>query len=330
MTKVFQWAADFAGCWTYRMKFPAEIIRTGPNTDEFTIESDMKIAPKWMVEADTIVGQRVCKDGPSTLWQKWAKEGSKRLVFEMDDDLFNVDPSNVKAYEVFNKPSIRANLIRNIQVADTVTVSTEPLRDIVVKLTGHTDVRVIPNAIPTWVLSHEAASNHTTGYMGSPTHHKDLKAVSRHLKRFHSNNPEATFHSIGYDYGSYVGIAPHQRSHTPWIRDVEQAIGTLDFEFGVAPLVSSMFNRSKSSLKFLELAALGRPCVVSGVAAYNEVQDGVTGLVAKYEHEWPKKLQAMYEDTDMRRELGRAAKEYVAGARTMEHVRELWEDAYRG
>lgn len=329
VTRVYGWAADLAGCWHYRMKFPMDAVKEGPNADSFVFGSDTSITKEWMESADTIVGQRVCKDAPSGLWQKWAQEGQKKLVFEMDDDLWHVDPENKKAYDCFKKPDIQSNLIKNIQVSHIVTVSTEPLAEVVRKKTGHADIRVIPNAVPAWLVDHEADETHTTGYMGSPTHHRDIKPVTRHFKRFFDNNPEATFHSIGFDYGTYMMLPGSQSAHTPWIKDVPDALKALDYSFGVAPLTASKFARSKSDIKAIELAALGRPTVASNTAPYQTIQDGVTGLLVKYEHEWLKKLQAIYEDDDLRREMGKNAKEYVARERTTEHVRKLWEDVYR-
>ena len=330
MKRVYLWAADKAGCWTYRMKFPMQSVLSGPNGSEFEIDSDPRIPQDWIDKSEVVVGQRVCKPAPSRLWQRWAKEGSKRLVFEMDDDLWHVDPENTNAYDCFKDPEIRANLVRNIQVSDTVTVSTEPLADVVRKETGHSDVRVIPNAVPEWLLEHEAAVGATTGYMGSPTHHRDIKPVSRHFKRFFESNPGATFHAIGFDYGEFMGIPEKQRRYTPWVPDVENALKTIDYAFGVAPLTASMFARSKSDLKAIEMAALGRPCIVSNTAPYSTIQNGKTGLVVRYEHEWLKSLRAMHEDEAMRVELGANAKEWVRSERTLDKVRSAWEAAYTG
>lgn len=327
--KLFQWSADKAGCWAYRMKFPRQAIEKGPNAEEFEIECSMTIPTEWQEMADIVVGQRVTKDGPTRLWQKWSKEGKKRLVYELDDDLFHVDPENHNAYTFFSKPDIQRNLVNNIRASHTVTVSTEPLADVIREKTGHTDVRVVPNAIPAWLLKHQADEDYTLGYMGSPTHHKDIKPVANSFKKFFERNPEATFHAIGFDYGEFMNIPEAQRTFTKWIPDAEEAMRSLDFSFGVAPLAASVFNRSKSDIKALEMAALGRPCIVSSVPAYGAVKDGENGLVVRRDHEWSRALKKMYEDEDMRRELGNNARKW-AESRTNDAVRELWEKAYLG
>jgi hypothetical protein len=77
--------------------------------------------------ARSSLGQRVCQPGATIRWQQLVREGRCALVYEVDDDLLDVDPSNGPAWKVFGAPEIRANVIRNIEVAYLVTVSTEPL-----------------------------------------------------------------------------------------------------------------------------------------------------------------------------------------------------------
>src|SRR3546814_2221534 len=94
------------------------------------------------VAADVIIGQRVCMPGPSKLWQSWAKDGRK-LIFEMDDDLWNVDPANERAYYFFRDQDIRRRLVENIRVAYAVNVSTPDLAGEVVQKTGKGNVHEV-------------------------------------------------------------------------------------------------------------------------------------------------------------------------------------------
>src|SRR3546814_13010934 len=92
----------------------------------------------------------------------------------MDDDLWNVDPANERAYYFFRDQDIRRRLVENIRVAYAVTVSTPELAEEVFQQTGHGNIHVIPNAVPAWLLDHEAERNHHVGWGGSPTHHGDF------------------------------------------------------------------------------------------------------------------------------------------------------------
>lgn len=97
--KVFGWAADQAGCGYYRLGLPLAALRAlGREALVSTVLPD-----DWL-DADVIVGQRVCLPAPSRTWQRLAADG-RRLVYEIDDDLFRVHPTNPGA-RVFTDPDV--------------------------------------------------------------------------------------------------------------------------------------------------------------------------------------------------------------------------------
>src|SRR5690606_39987667 len=57
MKRVYLWAADKAGCWTYRMKFPMQSVLSGPNGAEFEIDSDPRIPQDWIDKSEVAVGR---------------------------------------------------------------------------------------------------------------------------------------------------------------------------------------------------------------------------------------------------------------------------------
>src|SRR3546814_15980579 len=101
----------------------------------------------------------------------------------MDDDLWNVDPANERAYYFFRDQDIRRRLVENIRVAYAVTVSTPELAEEVFQQTGHGNIHVIPNAVPAWLLDHEAERNHHVGWGGSPTPHGAFGLLRHGLSR---------------------------------------------------------------------------------------------------------------------------------------------------
>jgi hypothetical protein len=281
--------------------------------------------------ADVVIGQRVAPEASSYWWQKWGKSGDKILLNEMDDDLWNIDPENKRAHEVFNDPVIRQRIIDNIRVSHAVTVSTEPLKDMVNKITGFPleQIHVVPNAVPSWLLDHERERDVPLGWMGSPTHHGDFGVVQRHLKRLMEEDPKLVMHTIGADYGDWMKLPGSNLRHTSWIKSPEEAIRAIDYTTGVIPLRATLFNRSKSSCKWLELAALGVPAVVSDVTAYHEARESGAAVMVKYEHEWNKKLRSLLYDADKRAEVGAKARDYIRNGRTIEHTAPLWAAAIK-
>lgn len=320
--RVWGWSADNSGCQAYRIRFPFEAMRE--QFPQATFGLGTTIPKEAQESADVVVGQRVCNEGPSTLWQRWARQGQKKLVYELDDDLWNVDPANEKAYYFFANPKIREAMIRNIQVSHAVTVSTAELAEEVFRQTGHQNIHVVPNAVPAWLLDHEPKQNHHVGWGGSPTHHGDFGRLQHGLKKFLQHNKDKTFHTIGMDYGAWMKLPQAQCHFTKWVPSVEEFFRTIDYSVGVAPLADTHFNQSKSDIKFLELAALGIPTIASDVAPYRSIQDGWNGILISNDHEWSRTLKATVDEPEVFAEMGERAQDYVARCRTTAYTAPLW------
>jgi len=87
------------------------------------------------------------------------------------------------------------------------------------------------------------------------------------------------------------------------------------------PLDDTKFNRYKSDIKFLEAGASGLAVLASPVVYADTIVDGYTGLIARGPSEWDKMLTKLIRDTELRRTLGRNAKNYVLKNRMlMQHA----------
>lgn len=325
---VFGWQADETGCGFYRIALPMQgLTGLGHN-----IAHSMKMPPEARDNpATVIVGQRVCKPGPTELWQLLAAQGRK-LVFEIDDDLWNVDASSPVAHEYFARPEIRANLQRNIEVSAAVTVTTEPLAERVAA--WNPNVHVVPNSVPDWLVDHQPVRRDdgilTIGWGGSATHQMDFDQAADQLRRYIQRNASTEFHCIGNDYGKWMRIPRDRARFTPWVANVEDFLRTIDYHIAVAPLRPHLFNSSKSALKGVEAGALGIPIVASAVRPYEDyVRHGSTGFLVRRDHEWAQHLRALANDPDLRAAMGQAAREQ-ARQHTITQTAPLWEKAILG
>lgn len=277
----------------------------------------------------TIVGQRVCNPAPSRLWQKLAERGRK-LIYEIDDDLTNIDPGNKSAYDFFGKSEIQKNIRDCVSAASRVITSTEPLAEIMREFND--DVVVCHNTVPSWLLEERPVRRNegkvTVGWGGSPTHGIDFDVVRSHMRRVLDRHPQTEFHAIGTNYAEWMKLPAKKCRFTPWIPDVPSFFRAIDYDAGIAPLKSTPFNRSKSNIKALECAALGIPIVASNVEPYrNFVQNGVTGFIVEYEHNWGTYLRELIEDESLRLAMGRQARELARGW-TIENNIDMWRRAY--
>lgn len=327
LTAVFGWKADAQGAGHYRIgQVLDELARRGHQTSH-----DRLLPAVAREEADVIIGQRVCQTGPSELWQQMCREARAVMVFEIDDDLFHVDPGSIAAHRFFSIPEVRANLRANIAAAHVVTVSTETLAEVLRPL--NPNVTVVPNFISAADLALPVPVEHptlgpTVGWYGSESHAPDFTEAAPQIVRYLRRNPRVRYHQMGGTFGWERAIESDQFRVTGWIDGLAALMREIDFQVGLAPLLDNAFNRSKSDLKAKELAALGIPIVASAVGPYLEtVQEGVTGLLVRREHEWNAHLHALLSDEERRVSMGKAAREWAASQTIEEHAGR-WLDAW--
>lgn len=322
---VFGWQADETGCGYYRIALPMQGL-TGLG---YRAAHSMRMPEAARDNPNAvIVGQRVCKPEPSILWQQLAKQGRK-LVYEIDDDLWNIDASSPVAHEFFAQPEILTNLQRNIEVSAAVTVTTAPLAERVAR--WNPNVHVVPNAVPDWLVEHEPERRDdgvlTIGWGGSATHQMDFGQVADQLRRYLQRNPGTEFHCIGNDYATWMRIPAERARFTPWVANVEEFLRAIDYTIGIAPLRPHLFNQAKSALKAIECGALGIPIVASAVRPYEDyVRHGKTGFLVRRDHEWARYLRQLTEDPDLRAAMGAAARRQ-ARQHTITQTAPLWEKA---
>lgn len=258
-------------------------------------------------EYRVIVGQRISRNEALPIWRRLTLK--HRLVFETDDDVWSIDPTNVGAKWAHTADVIDATE-QAITMAHMVTVSTNHLANVVSQFNDN--VVVLQNHIESALLEMQRPRRDrlTVGWAGGDSHLRDIALVAPRLRRFFERNPAIDFHTIGTDYRVAFTLPGR---HTGWFQDIWQYYQTIDFDIGIAPLIDSPFNRSKSAIKALEYAALGIPVIASDVQPYREfVVDGVTGYLVGDNHEWTKRLFELANDEAMREEMGRNAKAHAA------------------
>lgn len=313
---------DKSGCGWYRVRLPfGELANRGH--DVATTSGTVSYAD--LAGWPLVIGQRMDKHDGLPVWRRL--RATSRLVFEIDDDVFTIDPTNTLAYTAYQRVDTRDAVQHAAEVADLVTVTVEPLAEVMRRYNPH--VAVLPNCVPDELLTHERPRRDrlVLGWAGGASHAMDLHEVARPVRRFLERNPHVELHLIGTDYRPTLGCGGR---FTAWDADPWGYYRNIDFDIGIAPLVDTPFARSKSGIKALEYAALGIPVVASDIEPYRGVVlDGVTGYLVRQEHEWGKRLYELANDADMRAEMGRAAREHAARWAISRRVHE-WETAYGG
>lgn len=282
-----------------------------------------------------------CDIGTSKeMLQKLKRQGTK-IIFELDDDLLNLNPMTYAS----SFPSLQQLMWMRymIRSADGVIVSTTPLAKRIGKLNSR--VVVVPNALDERLFESSRQLRKSPsdekivmGYMGTPTHLEDLYSVIVPLRRFlERHKTRITFEIVGIAdtqlissafAGLPVKVIPVPRQSVAYPDFVRWMQKNLDWDFAIAPLVDTKFNRSKSDIKYLDYAVLGVPAVFSRVAAYQEtVRPGETGLVAMDNSQWEEALNLLLKDVPLRQLLASNAHAHVWSERMLESAAKNWEKA---
>lgn len=335
--RVHGWAADRAGCWWYRLEMPLrELERRGAievasceerlPTDVYTGRTEPRI----------IVGQRVSKPEPTSLWQQLARDGRHTLVYELDDDVLNIDAeSNPLGHQFFSQREIQSYVKHNLSVADHVVVSTETLAGVVREY--NESVYVLPNGIPAALLSmsdppewRQPKTPVVIGWQGSATHGMDWRDVANYVdKAIVREHPRALLRVWG-GRTEWFDRMKCRREHARWVDDIWDYYRSLRMDVALAPLRPHLFNRSKSAIRVMEAGALGIPVIASDVGPYAEyVQHGRTGWLVRRDHEWTSCVRDLINSPITRQSMGANAREQAREHTIEGRVGDIWETFYR-
>lgn len=319
---------DTGGCGYYRIIQPLTELGKHDGWDVATVEGMGGISSQLMAGYDIITAQRFDHHAGMGTWRRQA--AVSKLVYELDDDVFSVEPVNWNAYSTYSRADVQDAVSHYAQVAHLVTVSTEPLAEVMRQFNPNTVV--LPNHVPGWVLDLPAPQGErpAVGWAGGASHGMDIQIIARPLRQFLERFPGWDAVLVGSDYRPTIGH--HRCAYVPWTHittDTQAYYRSLDFDIGLAPVRWTTFNQSKSHIKALEYAARGIPVIATDCAAYRDfVLHGVTGFLVKRDHEWLKYLSELAGDPGLRASMGVKARE-LARDWTIDHGWKRWAEAYR-
>jgi glycosyltransferase involved in cell wall biosynthesis len=311
------------GCGYYRITLPFDQLKAHGWNAAYASGTPPATVSKYKL----VVGERLDKPEVMGAWRRMKIR--HRLVFELDDDVWNIEPTNTMAYRFYGNHSVQDTVETMCAMSDLVTASTEPLAEQIRKRSGNTKVRVIPNFIPESLLTMDRPrrENVTLGWTGGMSHSLDVAMIAQAVRQVMDRNKDLRLHIVGSDFRPTFG---HVNTRiTQWEPEPANFYQHLDFDIGLAPIINGAFNESKSHLKALEYGALGIPVIASDFGPYREyVIDGVTGFLVSTPKQWREKIRLLAADADLRESMGAKAREQAA-QHTIEHNWHKWADAYQ-
>ena len=330
--------SDESGCGLYRTYLPSALCGVVAKPDmPVAYETDPSgrrfVADAWpgVEDADVINIHRPIHRFIIEAMQILQAKGIA-VVIDIDDDLQAIPkgiPSWDPAQPHVNEDENWRWALRAAQQADWVTVSTPALAE---RYGAHGRVTVIENCVsPDWLnVTPETHDRPVVGWAGSSSHHPyDLaetrgevaEAVRRHDAKFHTVGEQVSLRRLGF---TEQDAASWQR----WVGIGEYPHVISKFDVGLVPLADSKFNRAKSWLKGLELAAVGVPFIASDRPEYRRLG---AGLLAKRPRDWRRHLDRLLTSKDAREELAGRGREIASQWTADKHAHrwwEAWEAAY--
>ena len=314
-----------SGCGWYRIVMPLdELARHGWKTGYAP-----GTPPAEAGDYRVLAAQRMDKHAALPDWRRFRLR--HRLVYEIDDDIFSIERVNWTAYNAYHRGDAQDAVAHAAQVADVVTVTTEPLAEVMREQTGRSDVRVLPNCVPDGLLALEPyrdRRNFVVGWAGGASHAADVAMIAEPVRGFVEAHKRARLHLVGTDFRKTFECRAGFSSWVPSDASLEY-YRLLGFDVALAPLTGTRFDASKSNIKALEAMALGIPVLASDCEPYRgTVIDGVNGYLCRTPDDWARRLRELYADREARLAMGakarETAREWTIGARWKQ-----WADTYQ-
>jgi glycosyltransferase involved in cell wall biosynthesis len=280
------------------------------------------------------------------------KHPKKPIIFDTDDDAFNVSPIN-EAYANFGTQEVNTSegkplwvhgqagfdMYRNrhrlvdyeycLEQSDLITTTTLKLAE---SLKPYNEaVAVIPNSIifsrfPVLDIRKDKTINLL--WAGGASHYEDLFEIKQPLIKLMNTYPQLHFHIAGQGFDGITKDLPKDRFHYwPWssAQDHGYRLACINADIALAPLRDIEFNYYKSNIKYYEYSALKIPTIAKDMMPYNtEIQDGLTGLLYKTEDEFIKAVEELITDPIKRIQIGQEAYRWVNENRNAEEQVKDW------
>lgn len=272
--------------------------------------------------ADVLILNAVC-DADLLPILKQRKADRRLTIYEINDDINAVPPWN-PVHSFFARQDRRLLFRRLAHACDAVQYSAPHLRELYGFLNPHgavfanhlerTAARKDPDGLDL------APGTLVIGWGGSHGHREDMAAVAGPLSRWIAAHDAVALHLMAPPeiVALFAGLPGTRLRVTPpgTIDDYYRFVRTLDI--GLAPLLDTGFNRSRSDVKFLEYAGHGVVPLLQDLLPYRDsVRLAETGFLFRDPDDLLRVLDMLLTAPAVRRDVAAAALRYVQERRLM-------------
>jgi glycosyltransferase involved in cell wall biosynthesis len=325
-----------------------------------TILRDME---KIIINAEVLHVQRAMEQELIKVAEHRRKDGNKTIIDE-DDDLLHLSPFSphykdfgveevtvklsdgtiMKLWEDGKNINIKENQKKQdslkgvLGAADLVTVTTPHLADVYRPYARK--ITVLPNCLDASVWQWKEVSGVSTRdetrvyWSGGASHFEDWAMINKPVKKILEANDKSKLVILGQKFsGTLKELDPKRVEFHGWVHYEAYPYKTIFMQptFGIIPLVDTAFSRGKSTIKWVEMAALGIPCVTSYTPPYNMVYGEGNGIFIKDNDEdnWVLGMQKLIDDPILRGKMGYEARQHVLQHYDINTQWHKWRDAFK-
>jgi len=262
-------------------------------------------------------------------------------IMDLDDDILSIDEMNPARLRYAEGSKPYQTVVTTLRDVDYLTVTTPRLQEKYSLLRGGKSTVTLPNFIDPETYQPEKAKpkRHkgvVIGYQGSATHFSDIFktgfiwAIRRIIKEFDN----VRFAVCGTAFEELYLYLPKKkvivisgdRDFIGWTKVWQK----LPFDIGVAPLISTDFNRCKSSIKFYEYSLRKIPGVYSFTDSYlSVIKEGENGFLARDGEEWYEALKKLIVSKPLRDKMARKAYKDVMEKYTIQKHWQKWDNFFK-
>ena len=360
--RVVGFAQERSCCTTLRIRQPLEKANALGLVDSCVLGLMDPNTHKAFNECDVLVFGRASNDAALDLVRR-ARSSGKKVVFDLDDNMFNVSAisphykdfgtmpvefdnedgsrgflwqDGVGRFDVSANRRRRAGFVELIRSVDCITVSTPPLVGLYKRFNDN--VVLVPNAIDFTVWEKPPYTWDKDDirllYTGAANHKEDWSYVVPVLERLQRRFGKLKIVLIGTDWKNVKNSLDYGRIEVHGWVDYEaypHLMKTLCPDIGIAPISYTEFNDCRSSLKWIEYSALKCATVASDFGPYKrDMADGDTGMLVTTQDEWFDALSWLIEKDAERKRMALSAYNLCRDKYDLNYVVDDWMKAFQG
>ena len=248
-----------------------------------------------------------------------AKTWNKTVFYDIDDLVIDTEYTNQISYiqnmDSYSKKKYDMGVMNNqrlLKLCDGCITTTAALKDELSKYNSNVMINRNTASIEMVKLSQNVEKTDSQfiniGYFsGSITHNADFEMIKPVLKEIMELYPNIKLHVVGeLDRPTELNVEVH-----PFMdyKKLPALIGQMDIN--LAPLENSIFNASKSEIKWIEASLVKTCTIASNIGAFKEmIQDHITGLLCETLEDWKSNLIDLIENKNTRDYLANNAYEF--------------------